>query len=81
MHECGNWETEHYNSVLEITKITRPRILISGNTKIGTRHLYWILTGPSFAVRGFAFDHAVKVILEIIKGRKIGFAHLVMVSL
>jgi hypothetical protein len=28
---------------------------ISGNTKIGTRHLYWILTGPSFAV----WDEAV----------------------
>jgi hypothetical protein len=23
---------------------------ISGNTQMGTRHLYWILTGPSFAV-------------------------------
>jgi hypothetical protein len=20
MHECGNWEAEHYNSVLEITR-------------------------------------------------------------
>jgi hypothetical protein len=20
VHECGNWETEHYNSVLEITR-------------------------------------------------------------
>jgi hypothetical protein len=29
IHECGNWETEHYNSVLEIT---RPRSFISGNT-------------------------------------------------
>ncbi len=28
-HECGNWETTHYNSVLEIT---RPRSFISGNT-------------------------------------------------
>jgi hypothetical protein len=36
----GNWETEHYNSVLEIT---RPRSFISGNTKIETRHFYWIL--------------------------------------
>jgi hypothetical protein len=44
----GNWETEHYNSVLEITG---PRSFISGNTYIGTRYLYWILTGPSFAVR------------------------------
>jgi hypothetical protein len=38
IHECGNWETEHYNSVLEIA---RPLSLISGNTSIGTRHLYW----------------------------------------
>jgi hypothetical protein len=36
-----------YNSVLEIT---RPRSFISGNTLIGTRHLYRILTSPSFAV-------------------------------
>jgi hypothetical protein len=28
IHDSGNWETEHYNSVLEIT---RPRSLISGN--------------------------------------------------
>jgi hypothetical protein len=41
IHECGNWETEHYNSVLEIK---RPRSFISGNTQIGTKHLYWILT-------------------------------------
>ena len=27
--DCGNWETEHYNSVLEIT---RPRSFISANT-------------------------------------------------
>jgi hypothetical protein len=38
IHECGNWKTEHYNSVLEIT---RPHSFISGNTSIGTRHLYW----------------------------------------
>jgi hypothetical protein len=43
IHECENWETEHYNSVLEIT---RPRSFISGNSKIRTRHLYWILTRP-----------------------------------
>jgi hypothetical protein len=24
--------------------------VISGNTLMGTRHLYWILIGPSFAV-------------------------------
>ncbi len=29
VHECGNWETEHYNFVLEIT---RPFSFISGNT-------------------------------------------------
>ncbi len=28
VHECGNWETAHCNSVLEIT---RPRSFISGN--------------------------------------------------
>ncbi len=48
IHECDNWVTEHYNSVL---KITRPHSFIFGSTKIGTRHLYWILTGPSFAVQ------------------------------
>jgi hypothetical protein len=29
IHECGNWETEQYNSVLEITW---PQSFISGNT-------------------------------------------------
>ncbi len=31
LHECGNWETDHYNYVLEITG---PRSFISGNTYI-----------------------------------------------
>jgi hypothetical protein len=35
IHECGIWETEHYNSVLEIT---RALSFISGKTYIGTRH-------------------------------------------
>jgi hypothetical protein len=48
IHECGNWEKGHYNSVLEIT---RPYSFISRNTSIGTRHLYWILTGTSFTVK------------------------------
>ncbi len=47
LHVCGKWETENYNSDLEIM---RPRSFIFGNTEIQTRHLYWILTGPSFAV-------------------------------
>jgi hypothetical protein len=47
IHKCGNWETEHYISVLEIM---RTHSFISGNPYIGTRHLYWILIGPSFAV-------------------------------
>jgi hypothetical protein len=47
IHECRNWGTEYYTSVLEITS---PRSFISGNTSIGTKHLYWILTSPSFAV-------------------------------
>ncbi len=34
IHECGNWETENYNSVCEIT---RPGSFISSNTSIGTR--------------------------------------------
>ena len=44
IYKCGNWETEHFNSFLEIT---RPRSFISENTWIGTSHLYWILTGSS----------------------------------
>jgi hypothetical protein len=47
IREYGNWETEPCNSVLETT---RQRSFISGNTLFRTRHLYWILTGPSFAV-------------------------------
>ncbi len=39
IHECGNWETDHYNFVLEIR---RPHSFISGNTQIGTRHLFYI---------------------------------------
>jgi hypothetical protein len=46
-HEHGNWEMEHYNSVLEKRRL---RGFISGNTLIGIMHLYWILTGPSVAV-------------------------------
>jgi hypothetical protein len=38
---------EHYNSVLEIA---RSHSFIARTTKIGTTHLYWILTGPSFSV-------------------------------
>jgi hypothetical protein len=37
---------------------------ISGNTSMGTRHLYWIITGPSFAVcplKGKASDLQQKV--------------------
>ncbi len=48
IHECGNLETEHYNSVSEIMR--PPRSFISGTTWIRTWHLYWILTGPSYAV-------------------------------
>ena len=59
IHECGKWETEQYNSVLEIT---RPHSFIDGNTKIGTRHLYWILTSPSFAVQASSslYTHITK---------------------
>jgi hypothetical protein len=48
IHECGNWETEHYKSVLKNNEAGRS--FIAGNTLIETRHLYQILTGPSFAV-------------------------------
>jgi hypothetical protein len=47
-YECRNWESEHYNSFLEITRL---HSFISGNTLLGPRHLYWILAGPSFAVQ------------------------------
>ncbi len=30
IHECGNWKTEHYNSVLEVTRL---RSFISGKHK------------------------------------------------
>ncbi len=43
INDCRNWEIEHYNSVLEIT---RQHCFISGNTEIGTRHLYWPLALP-----------------------------------
>ncbi len=46
---CWIWETEHYNSVLEIRRLHSfiSWEYINGNQ---SRHLYWILTGSSFAV-------------------------------
>jgi hypothetical protein len=44
MYECRKWETEHFNSVLEIT-LSFLRI-----HKWEPDNLYWILLGPSFAV-------------------------------
>jgi hypothetical protein len=46
IHECGNWETEHYNSVLEITS---PHFweYINQNQ---TFTVNWSLNGPSLAV-------------------------------
>jgi hypothetical protein len=32
-------------------------MLSSGNTYMGARHLYWILTGPSFAVQYMNLCH------------------------
>ncbi len=46
-YKCRDWETEHYTS--------GNNSFISGNTLMGTRHLYWILTGPSFAVYMYSF--------------------------
>jgi hypothetical protein len=46
IHKCGNKETEHYNPVLEITKFHFWKYINLNQT------LYWILTGPSFAVQG-----------------------------
>ncbi len=45
--ECRNWETEQYNSVLEIRRMH--------NFFLGIRHLNWILTWPSFAVYNTCF--------------------------
>ncbi len=42
----------HCNSILEIK---RPLSFISVNIVIGTRHLYYILTGPLFAVHTYYF--------------------------
>jgi hypothetical protein len=47
IYERRNWETEHYNSVLEIR---RERSFIPGKAQMVIRHLHWILIGPSFAV-------------------------------
>ncbi len=46
-------DTWIYNSVLEIK---RPSSFISGDTSIETRHLYWILTCPSFTVYELFID-------------------------
>ncbi len=50
IHECGNWDTEHYNSVLEITRSLN---FISGNTYYKAEpniYIKFSCTGPSFAV-------------------------------
>ncbi len=47
IYECRNWETVYYNSVLEIRRM---HSFFSGNTLMGIRHFYWILTAPSFGV-------------------------------
>jgi hypothetical protein len=46
INECANWETEHFNSVLEITVSFRG----IHNSEPSIYSVYWILTGPSFAV-------------------------------
>jgi hypothetical protein len=46
--ECGNWETEHYNYVLERT---RPRSFISGNAKTGTRHAFTLDSHQRYVCR------------------------------
>ncbi len=48
IHECGNWETEHDDSLL---KIIRSGSFIFGNTYIRSQNLYWIIASPSFVVR------------------------------
>ncbi len=40
-------------------------IFIYGKTWMGTRHLYWILTGPSFAVRAFFFWEKTLLLLRL----------------
>ncbi len=68
LYECRNWETEHYHSALEIRRL---HSFISGNTWMGTRHLYWILNGPSFAVH---YHWVKKLQLLTIRGK--GNTHL-----
>jgi hypothetical protein len=40
---------------------------ISGNTSIGTRHLYWILIGPSIAVYVLLFKTAIDVRVQYVQ--------------
>jgi hypothetical protein len=62
VQECGNWEIEEYNSVLEIM---RHAVSFLGIHKLEPcRHLYWILNGPSFAVKGI-FSLFKKKITEL----------------
>jgi len=44
IYESRTWETEHHNSVLEIT------VSFLGRNKWETDIFFWIHTGPSFAV-------------------------------
>ncbi len=45
IYECRNWETGHYNSVLELTLS-----FLGIHQWEPCRHLYWIFTSPSFEV-------------------------------
>jgi hypothetical protein len=51
----ANWETEHYNSVLEIR---RPSSFVSGNTS-EPDILYWILNSPLFAMQMYKLYNQV----------------------
>ncbi len=51
LSQCRNWETEHYNSVLEIRRL---HSFTFGSTYMGTRHVYQIFTGLLFAVQKLA---------------------------
>jgi hypothetical protein len=71
IHECGNWETEHYNSVLEITRSSFIWEYVNMNQtffisfaavfriRIHRIHMFWGLPDPDPLVRGMDPDPSI----------------------
>ncbi len=64
IYECRNSETEHNNSVLETMRL---HSFASGNTEMGTRHSYWILTGEWCVILEMSFKEKTSILIFLVK--------------